>query len=458
MRRSPTGFALSLDRLIHLPHNLTRVDEIEFFLSRVPLDDQERGLTELSRMLLGSELLEGVFNKFHGQMAARLLAAPARRRRHDRYLRTRDQAELDALLTGEYRPGRRFEQNWIEYPRDLADFAVGAGLLRKQRQEGIGMRYRATPDLFEVRAEDRALADVVMDFDTAVMRRGYKTGGMRRARRRPFFATLALLQELGRLGTEAVPGLLLAATVCCLQRDEQVMDAARYVRDTLDRSQGGWSPADLEEMRREVGRAWLVQRRILTQLGLIRVVSAAGQPSVSITPRGDTNVQRTNRRAIAADLSTLIAKEQSLAAREGYFDPESDVDARERVAASIVRRRGQPRFRTTLIEAYAGRCAITGCDALEALEAVHIVPYKGPQTNRVDNGLLLRSDIHTLFDLGLLTIDPENLTVVVAPVLAESTYRELSGRSVQLPGANDLRPSKLALRYHWSRSIKAWRR
>src|SRR5205823_2979542 len=81
------------------------------------------------------------------------------------------------------------------------------------------------------------------------------------------------------------------------------------------------------------------------------------------------------------------------------FDPISIEDGRRRIQAS---RQGQFAFRAALIEAYGGRCAMTGCDILEVLEAAHIVPYRGPSTNAVSNGLLLRADIHTLFDLGLI--------------------------------------------------------
>lgn len=53
-----------------------------------------------------------------------------------------------------------------------------------------------------------------------------------------------------------------------------------------------------------------------------------------------------------------------------------------------------------LLKAYGGKCAITGCDVLEALEAAHIYPLQGVATNDASSGLLRRSDLHTLFDLG----------------------------------------------------------
>lgn len=82
--------------------------------------------------------------------------------------------------------------------------------------------------------------------------------------------------------------------------------------------------------------------------------------------------------------------------------------------------------------AYAGRCAITGCDVDAVLEAAHIYPYQGEDTNVVINGLLIRADLHTLFDLGWLTIDPEGYTVTVHPSLRNSDYGQWHGKPLRL--------------------------
>lgn len=110
----------------------------------------------------------------------------------------------------------------------------------------------------------------------------------------------------------------------------------------------------------------------------------------------------------------------------------SEADARNRQLRAVVMRRGQQRFRTLLLEAYGGRCAVTGCDVRDVLEAAHIVPYLGDHTHRMDNGLLLRADIHTLFDLGQLWIDVE-MKVRVADGLRGSCYGELEGSALRLP-------------------------
>lgn len=116
---------------------------------------------------------------------------------------------------------------------------------------------------------------------------------------------------------------------------------------------------------------------------------------------------------------TAIQQEQE---GKGVFDPASLEDARHRIVTSIVSRRGQQRFRQSLLEAYQGRCAITGCAIADVLEAAHILPYRGPQTHEVSNGLLLRANIHTLFDLDLLKIHPTEMRVELSPSLADSDY------------------------------------
>jgi hypothetical protein len=106
-------------------------------------------------------------------------------------------------------------------------------------------------------------------------------------------------------------------------------------------------------------------------------------------------------------------------------------DRRQKVPASVVIRRGQRRFREALLTAFDRCCAVSGCAVVELLEAAHISPYKGEHTDRPDNGLLLRADLHTLFDLDLLTIRATDLTIAVAPVIGDSLYRDLEGRALR---------------------------
>lgn len=156
-------------------------------------------------------------------------------------------------------------------------------------------------------------------------------------------------------------------------------------------------------------------------------------------------------RGPAGELELLWSTQEQTELNSGTFDPRGVIDARERMIAYIIRRRGQPEFRRKLLTAYEGRCAISGCSATDALEAAHISPYRGPDTNVLENGLLLRADLHVLFDLGLLSIEAETLSVLLAPAIANS-YPSLSESQLRLPRNPALRPSVEALRLHreWS--------
>ena len=153
--------------------------------------------------------------------------------------------------------------------------------------------------------------------------------------------------------------------------------------------------------------------------------------------------------ALEARQRAGLADAQEVVEHEGAFDPDDIHDARDRQLRAIAVRRGRARFRDELIRAYAGRCAVTGYDAVQSLEAAHIVPYRGVHTNTTDNGLLLRADIHTLFDLGCLGIDPDNdFRIVIDPALGMTRYQALAGERMQRPESNADLPRAELLRWH----------
>lgn len=131
--------------------------------------------------------------------------------------------------------------------------------------------------------------------------------------------------------------------------------------------------------------------------------------------------------------ASLVAASATGSSFESNAPPMSLEDARQRIEAAIVQRQGAAVFRGKLIAAFGGRCALSDCDAVEALEAAHIVPYRGSQTDVVENGLLLRADLHTLFDRQLIEIDPLTLRVSLAPALRKTSYGSLEGKALRLP-------------------------
>lgn len=103
----------------------------------------------------------------------------------------------------------------------------------------------------------------------------------------------------------------------------------------------------------------------------------------------------------------------------------------ERKTSTQKTRPEQAQFRDALIKRYKGRCVITRCAIPEALEAAHVMPHTGdPKWDHPDNGMLLRSDLHSLFDALLWSIDPKNNRMRVAEHLKTTTYGKLDGREI----------------------------
>jgi putative restriction endonuclease len=116
-------------------------------------------------------------------------------------------------------------------------------------------------------------------------------------------------------------------------------------------------------------------------------------------------------------------------------------------------RLGQGAFRVLVTDAYQKRCAISGERTLPVLEAAHIQPFAAEGPNRVSNGLLLRSDLHILFDRGYLTVTPELRIEVSKRIKAEfengRDYYAYQGKILAvLPSESAERPAAEFLRWH----------
>jgi len=119
----------------------------------------------------------------------------------------------------------------------------------------------------------------------------------------------------------------------------------------------------------------------------------------------------------------------------------------------VLPRLGQGLFRVLVTDAYEKRCVITGERTLPVLDAAHIKPYKVIQKHEVSNGLLMRSDLHRLFDDGYLTIDPVERRVVVSKRIKEEFengrgYYGLEGMRIREPNEPWAKPGVENLEYH----------
>ena len=119
---------------------------------------------------------------------------------------------------------------------------------------------------------------------------------------------------------------------------------------------------------------------------------------------------------------------------------------------AIRQRLGQGAFRILVTDSYQRRCAITGEKALPALDAAHIRPVTEEGKHRIDNGLLVRSDIHRLFDKGYVTVTPDYKFRASRKLKDDfnngEEYFRLNGNSIWLPKASDAKPNREFLEWH----------
>lgn len=119
---------------------------------------------------------------------------------------------------------------------------------------------------------------------------------------------------------------------------------------------------------------------------------------------------------------------------------------------TIMQRRGQGEFRLVVTDAYRRKCAVTGEHTLPVLDAAHIRPVSQGGTHAASNGILLRSDVHTLFDRGYVTVQPDLRFRVSGRLKSEwqngRVYYDLDGTHVHIPSDPLLAPSKEVLEWH----------
>jgi len=137
------------------------------------------------------------------------------------------------------------------------------------------------------------------------------------------------------------------------------------------------------------------------------------------------------------------------AATPGFLDQEQ---ARYGEPVLVTPRLGQGAFRVAITELYRRQCALTGGKVLPALDAAHIRPYAEGGTHTKSNGILLRKDIHSVFDAGYATVDTDYRFVVSDKVKDifhnGEEYRRLHGAVLRLPDNPAERPDRSLLQWH----------
>lgn len=227
----------------------------------------------------------------------------------------------------------------------------------------------------------------------------------------------------------------------------------------------GNGAADLGAMRSQIGRlresSDIQKRDTLDQIGCIILSRPVFFPPDLWIPQ-PTDWQKANLRYARYDLNAGEGKrvweacvERAQALPLPTVDPPlPGLAAGDRFGTPtlVAPRLGQGVFRIAVTRAYDSACAVTHEHSLPALEAAHIRPYGQGGDHDVRNGLLLRSDLHRLFDRGYVTVTPDH-RVEVSQRLKDHfsngrSYYPLHGQQVAVPRTVNLQPDPLLLQWH----------
>lgn len=160
--------------------------------------------------------------------------------------------------------------------------------------------------------------------------------------------------------------------------------------------------------------------------------------------REDTNTtpSSSSNPNLSRDSDNFVANKKSNTKIEDYILNKSD--ERKTKLGKLTIRVGQTEFRNNLLNLW-GKCAISGCTTNKVLDAAHISPYRGEKDNNLRNGILLRTDIHRLFDSFLISINPDSLEVSVSQQVTDPTYTKLNGIKIE----DKIQLSRESLEAHW---------
>ena len=147
---------------------------------------------------------------------------------------------------------------------------------------------------------------------------------------------------------------------------------------------------------------------------------------MSSTPKSPDSVKPLNFEMFASSINKVFPHNPLRIIEQEIKGGHRTVNARIRI--------GQGPFRRSLLDQFGPVCAITGIAPEQTLEACHLYSYAQTGTHHKNGGLLLRRDLHTLLDCGLLTIDPSTLKIAIDSQLNSfPTYWALNGTKVKVP-------------------------
>jgi hypothetical protein len=154
------------------------------------------------------------------------------------------------------------------------------------------------------------------------------------------------------------------------------------------------------------------------------------------------------QKAIGPSLVRYSALEPGAAYEVKDGDDDEAALPMEFAARAICARRGKRELREALCRAYGDRCALTGACLKDLLEVAYIVPYPTGDVHAASNALLMRADVHTLWDLNLIGIEPRAGRIHIAPKLGGTSYEKIGGRKL-LPRLDGSSAGREALMERW---------
>lgn len=187
----------------------------------------------------------------------------------------------------------------------------------------------------------------------------------------------------------------------------------------------------------ENGLAWLFERtgreqprfRYIVIDGRRYPTKAFGFLAAQLAGNTDSKMNDMTVNEAAAPLKRLGYVEVN--ALGGTKTPEEDEAQKQSYYLTLVRPE-QASFRKKLLDAYGGRCAVTGSSVPEVLEAAHVEPFSMGGKDNLQNGILLRADLHLLFDCGHIAVNPDSLMLSVADRI-KVNYSDIDGVKLVLP-------------------------
>ncbi|HTB52002.1 MAG TPA: HNH endonuclease [Ferruginibacter sp.] len=152
-----------------------------------------------------------------------------------------------------------------------------------------------------------------------------------------------------------------------------------------------------------------------------------------------------------------LSSENTLEQASEFINEASD-DELNKVEKLVNQRKFQNKFRKNLLKLYEGKCSVSGVDIEYVLQASHISEHSKSGNNENSNGILLRADLHILFDRSLLLIHPTELTVHLHPCLSNSYYKKyLTQKITERTDKSNINQRFLQEKWNaadWTKSIK----